>query len=126
MHLRVQVTTVIDGWAVAELGGELATWEGTEQVDIKKLTKGTQHPDRFKLLNPEGTAEIRVGMEEKLSGPSGTYSSVAVRVEVMTRCEQTEQAIETGHDLCYQACERALERYMGPAMNRLIEHTERR
>lgn len=126
MRLRIQVTTVIDGWAVSELGGELATWEGTEHVDIRKLTKGTTHPDRFKLLNPEGTSEVRVAVEEKLSGPSGTYSSVAVRVEVLTRCEQSEQAVETAHDLCHQACVRALERYMGPAMNMLTEHTERR
>jgi hypothetical protein len=125
IELRVSVVTVINRWAIEELGGKLATWEGTQRVDTKKPLLGLKKKDdRFAALNPEGPASVTVGLEEKLSGPSGTYSSVAVHISVTARCDQNEAAIVQARDVLFKEGLQALEHYMRPALNLLLEHTK--
>jgi hypothetical protein len=93
-------------------------------MPLPRLPAGTR-PDPYAKLNPAGPAEVRVGFEEKLSGPSGTYSTISVRIEVAVRCEQSEAGIAAARELLVKEGVKALEFYMGPALNLLIEHTNK-
>jgi hypothetical protein len=123
IELHVRVETVINQYAVQQLAGQLASWEGTQRMDPKQMMG--KKADRFAALNNKGDAKVLVGVEEKLSGPSGTYSSVTVRVEISARCDQNEKSVSETHELLFTEGLKALEFYMTPALNMLINHTEK-
>jgi hypothetical protein len=130
MQIRVAVYTAINDVVVDMLGGMPATWEGTEMSTLDELKKkaamNKKPGDKYAVLDPQGPAEIRVGLEEKVSGPSGTYSSVTVFVQVQLRTAQTPEAVKKGIDLAHSECVQALERYIDPALTLLCAHLERR
>lgn len=124
IELHVSVTTVVNRWVVHELGGKTVSWEGTQRMDPKKLPAG-KRADRFACLNPEGPARVKVGLEEKLSGPTGTYSSISVRIEISARCDQNERALGEAQSVLYEEGLKSLDHYINPALSMLIEHTEK-
>lgn len=120
--LRANVTTIIDNWVVEQLGGKLVTWEGVQRLDPKKHPTLVRKPDRFSSLNPEGPCEVRVAVDEKLSGPKNSFSSVSVRVEISARCDQNEETIEKARDVLFKECMSATAHYMNPALDMMMEH----
>jgi hypothetical protein len=123
--LRVSVATVIEGWVVEQLGGKLVTWEGVQRLDPKKHPTLVRKPDRFASLNPDGPCEVRVAVDEKLGGPKNSFSSVSVRVEISARCNQDEESIEKARDVLFKEGLRAVAHYMNPALDMLVEHTQK-
>lgn len=121
--LYVRVETIVSHWAVPALGGHPATWEGTQRMDPKTAVGGKKNS--FADLNEQGAATVTVALEEKLSGPSGTYSSVSVRIEVSARCDQNETAIRQARDVLVNEGMKALDFYAGPAVSLLTEHTKK-
>lgn len=119
MRIRVTVVTVINNIVMDSLSGVPATFEGSYMPSPGELLK---KPDRYKTLNPEGAAEVRIGLEEKLSGPANTYSSVTVMVQVTARCDQSSAAVKHALDVVHTECVQALERYIEPAQKLLIAH----
>lgn len=117
-----RVETIIDHWTVFHLGNKKATYEGTQHVNTRSLS-GRR---KFDCLREEGGTEVRVGVEEKISGPSGTYSSVSVKVEIASRCNTDEVSIEQARDALFKEALGAVDHYMNQASNLLMEHTEGR
>ncbi len=115
--LVVSVATVVRNLPIELINGKYATWEGVQHVQQKK-------GDRFAALNPSGAAEVRVGLEEKLNGPSGSYSSVTVNISITARSDQTEEAVKRAADVLFVEVTKALHHYVTPAYNLLIEHIE--
>lgn len=113
--LYVGVTTIVHNVPVEIIDNKYATWEGTQRVPTKPI-------DRFAALNPSGSTEVKIALEEKLSGPSGTYSSVAVRIEISARCDQTTAAIHKATEVLFDEGSKALHHYIQPAMALLHEH----
>jgi hypothetical protein len=64
-------------------------------------------------------------MEEKLSGPSGTFSTVSVRVELSVQCAQNEEQIRRAAGLLQGEVAHLADHYINPAMELLLEHVER-
>jgi hypothetical protein len=124
IELTVRVQTIISHWAVQELGGQPATWEWTQRMDPKKPAADGKK-NAFAGINAQGPAKVTVDLEEKLSGPSGTYSTVSIRVGISVRCDQSEEAITHARDVLMREGTRALEFYAGPAVNLLMEHTRK-
>jgi hypothetical protein len=118
--IRVHVTTVINKYAVQMLSGIPATWEGVMRVSQKELSG-----DRFIALNPNGPARVRLGFDEKISGRSGTYSSINVSCEVEVRCDQTEAQIAAAKALLRETGLETLDQYVPPALAMLETHTSR-
>jgi hypothetical protein len=117
--------TIAWRYPVEEIDGVLATWEGTQNMDPKTMVKKPGAPNRFSVLNGTGPAVVRVGIEEKVSGPTGTYSSVSVRVEVSAHCDQSEASIQRAHQLLFDEGTRALDGYMDTALELLNRHLQR-
>lgn len=125
IELYVQVVTVINGWAVPTLGGQNATWEATQRMDPSKPVEGKRPPKNlFEGINQQGRASVKVGLEEKLSGPAGTYSSVSVRVEISARCDQDSASIRAARDALAKEGMKALEWYAAPALELLMRHVQ--
>lgn len=124
MQIRVSVTTKINEITVDSLSGVPATFEGTYMPTLEELKKKSGG-DRYKVLNSSGPAEVRIGLEERVSGPPNTYSSVSVYVQVMAHCDQTAPAIRQAMDLVHSECVQALERYVEPAQQLLLAHLGR-
>lgn len=123
IFFHVSVVTSIQNYPIRVLRDKQVTWEENQVVDLKKV--GTPVPKRFGSLNPDGAAEVRVAVEEKLNGPPGSYSSVAVRVEIQARCEQTQEGIEQARNALFREGMKALEHYIMPARTMLDEHFKR-
>ncbi len=123
IELYVRVETIINNWAVPTLGGKQATWEATQRMDITEIKKNKKNA--FANINAEGRAGVRVAVEEKISGPSGTYSSVSVRIEIAARCDQDEASITHCRDVLAQEAMKALDWYAGPAVQLLGEHVQK-
>lgn len=115
----VQVLSTYDRYPVEYLSGQLASWDGNTHMPISKA-------DRLKGLNEQGPAEVRVSLEEKQSGPQGTFSSTSVRIEVSVRCLQDERTVEAAHTALYDIGHKALEQYLKRQMTVLYEHAEGR
>lgn len=122
--MYVGVTTIVNDWPIDSLGGRPATWEWTQRMDPKKIAAGKKGA-KFSCLQDDGAAEVRVAVEEKLSGPSGTYSSVSVRIEISARCHSDEESIDAARDLLFNESLKAVAHYMNPAINMLQDHTSR-
>lgn len=132
LSFNITQRTEINGEVVHEIAKYLMTWEAIEMVSIAELKKQKLNQqkkaadlNRYDILE-KGDAVVRVALEEKLSGPERTYSSVTVRVEVQVTCQQASETIKTAQDILFDECTGAVERYIGPAQQMLISHLEKR
>ena len=144
--VAIQIRTIAFSHPIQEIDGKHASWEGTFMVDPKKIAEAAskrqglplkaparpavaaQPPQRDRLgsvLDPNGPAEVMVGLEEKLSGPQGTYSSVTVSIQVKVHCAQTDESVRRASELLYDEGARVLEHHVGPAMELLMMHIRR-
>ncbi len=150
---RISVAVVVNEVPIKNIGGVPATWEATGmttpkdlrakgspfaasaalaskkaagKVPITKQEQATSKHDRFAVLRETGPTSVGLELEEKVSGPPGTYSSVTVRVSITARCEQSSAAVEQAHDLLFTECTAAIDRYMRPAVEQLEYFLERR
>jgi hypothetical protein len=149
IHAYVRVETVHQRIAVYSINDKIVTFEVNGMVDFKaviernkakaaakaagtKVTK-TAAPDAATRLGPaefgdldaSGPARLTFGMEEKLSGPSGTFSTVSVRVELSVQCAQNEEQIRRAAGLLQGEVAHLADHYINPAMELLLEHVER-
>ena len=123
IELYIQVVTVINQWAVPTLGGKNATWEATQRMDPTKPAEGKHAPKNlFENINAQGRASVKVALEEKISGPPNTFSSIAVRVEISARCDQDSTSIRAARDALAKESMKALEWYAAPALELLMKH----
>lgn len=136
--MHVVVTTEISKVPIATLGGRAATFEEYLRMPIRPPIRppavrstpitpsaraaAVTTSNRYKGINPDGKAEARVAVEEKLSGPRDTYSSVTVRVEVAVHCDQSEEAINTARDILFKEGLKALDHYADPLYEQLLRH----
>lgn len=134
--IYIRVETVAHRYAVHSINNQLVTFEAHTMVDFKALkarqssATATKTPppmagDKLGALNTAGPAEVRLGLEEKLSGPSGTYSSVSVRLELKVNCAQSNAEVQAATELLYAEGARLLNHYINPAMDLLVEHVKR-
>lgn len=114
---HVLVITTFRRYIVNELSGKLATFEETQMPTPLSNTK-----DPIKVFYRPNGARVTVGLEEKISGPANTYSSVAVRVEITSQCEQDETAIRGLTKALHSEAMRALHHYMAPSLDLLMSH----
>jgi hypothetical protein len=120
IELYVVVSTIVNKWPTAEINGKRVSWEGTQRMD-PKMARG----DKFAMLNADGAASVKVAVEEKVSGPSGSFSSISVRVEISSRCNQDEKTIAEAHETLFTEGLRALEHYASPALAMLLDHIKK-
>lgn len=113
--IKIQVVTVIKGFVVRELGGKLATWEGTQH-----MVPGEKDP--IAAMHTVGGAGVTVDVEEKLSGPPNTYSSTTIRVSITARCPQTIAHIQKMTRLLHAEGLRALEHHVPTSLELLVAH----
>lgn len=76
------------------------------------LTK--QGSKRWAPFKQDGASEVKVGIEHKLNGPQGTYSSVSVRIEISGRTDTEEEKIRAGVETLYNEADRAIDHYLDP------------
>ena len=119
MHIQVTLRTVAYNEPIYDIGGVLTCWEGSHVTTLSELKKKNS---KYAVLDPEGPAEVSIGLEEKVSGPEGTYSSVTVFVRVTLRCAQTENQVRAAQNLAHSECITTLEKYIEPAQRLLISH----
>lgn len=145
------VATVVQNVPVLAVGDAPASWEVFEVVDFNKLMQqraaakgvipaakpvvGAPQNAKTPVANPSGTdvlarlykadgAEVRVGLEERRSGPVGSFSSVTLSIQVSSRCAAETAALHKLQEVLYAECTRMLEAHAEPAMRLLIEHLE--
>lgn len=132
MILQVAVQTEVNKTLIHTIAGVPATWEATFMPTIDDLRKAGNKAKESKAVtlysavDPKGEAEVSFGLEEKVSGPAGTYSSVTVQVRLTFRCAQTEAQVERALALAHRECVGALEKYIEPAQQLLVSHLEGR
>jgi hypothetical protein len=117
ISLHVLVVTTFRRHVVNELSGKLVTFEETQMPQPLSNTK-----DPIKSLYEPDGASVTVGLEEKISGPANTYSSVAVRIEISSRCKQDEIAIRNLTKALHGEAMRALHHYVAPTLELLLSH----
>ena len=104
----VRVETAWMRQPIETLCGKLASWEDTRTMPENPLSK------RWAPFQEAGPSEVKVGLEHKVSGPQGTYSSVSVRIEISGRCYQNQEDIRAATDVLYKECDRAIGHYLDP------------
>lgn len=117
ISFHVLVVTTFRRYVVHELSGKLATFEETQMPQPLSNTK-----DPIRMFYEPNGARVTVGLEEKISGPANTYSSVAVRVEITSQCKQDETAIRGLTKALHSEAMRALNHYMEPSLALLMSH----
>lgn len=125
MQLQVAVRTEVNKILVHNIAGMPATWEGNYMPtldELKKAAKKAKGPSLYDVIDPQGESEVSLGLEEKVSGPEGTYSSVTVHVRLTFRCAQNEEQVQRALSLAHRECVAALERYIEPAQQLLVSH----
>ncbi len=131
IQIYMLVRTVVDGEPIHEVAGKPACWEATGVMkppmkpnlpSAAPAKPSAGEPNRFKALDENGAAEVTLGVEEKMSGPEGTYSSVAVRLEVKARCGQSEAAVRAASQVLYDVAAEELDKHMPAARKLLLEH----
>ena len=126
MRLYVAVLVEINNILIDEIAGVPVSGEGTEAWPMVDIKKAVGSIDKYRGIGPEGEAQIEVGLEEKVSGPAGTYSSVTVITKITLRCDQKQETVKRAMDLAYSDCAAAIERYIDPAQKLLASHLDRR
>lgn len=80
--------------------------------------------DEFKALLGDAQARISIGLDERFSGPSGTYSSASVRVNVTLSCDQSKEKIEQATQMAFDYASDFLDRHAVPTARLLNKHLE--
>lgn len=84
---------------------------------------GKEVEDRFtKVYKKDGKARVVAEMTEKMPGPGGSYSSIAVMVSVSLQCDQTELAVREAGDAAFEAAYHMTDAYIDAAVVLLDEH----
>jgi hypothetical protein len=108
---EVNVETTAQGSLVNTIDGEDATY-----TEIENLR------DKYKVLLGDGQARVSLGVDERVSGPHGTYSSVSVRVSVTLSCDQSEEGISKASDLAIRKASSLLDQHLPIAVRKLRRH----
>lgn len=101
------------GLPVNTVGGEASSFERTYYMK-----------DKFKELLGDGSARVSVGVDEKFNGPSGTYSSVSLRVNVTLTCDQAEKVIDKAAEEALNVGLGFLDKHASTATSMLLSHLE--
>lgn len=80
--------------------------------------------DEFKKLLGDQNARVSVGLDERFSGPSGTYSSASVRVNLTLNCDQSKETIEEATKMAFDYASDFLDRHAVPAAKLLNRHLD--
>lgn len=80
--------------------------------------------DEFKKLLGDQNARVSVGLDERFSGPSGTYSSASVRVNLTLNCGQDKKTIEEATKMAFDYASDFLDRHAVPAVKLLNRHLD--
>lgn len=142
IKIYVKVETVYQRIAIHSINDKIVTFEVNSMVDFKqvlaknKAKQGTKTAvvqetpaktgaNNLATLDETGTARVGFSLEESISGPSGTFSSVRIRVDLSVQCAQNEAEIRKATDILYRESAHLVDHYANPAMQLLIEHIER-
>lgn len=123
--IHVQVETLVNNRVVIYINGEPASWEMTHVNKIELPGKGGPKTDKLSAVRGAGDSEVRVAMDERFGGPSGTYSSVSVRIEISAKCGQSDVETRKTSEILYGECVRFLESHAPAAVDLLHSHLER-
>ena len=105
--------------SVRKVAGLPATYTQTHYI-----TQDHPMADEFKKLLGDQNARVSVGVDEKFSGPSGTYSSASVRVTISLNCNQTKETIDKATELAFGYASDFLDRHAVPAAKLLGRHLD--
>lgn len=96
------------------------------KVDGKPTTYKQVHymKDEFKQLLGDAQARVSIGVDERFSGPSGSYSSVSVRVNITLSCDQSQAKIDAATKMAFDYASGFLDGHAVPAMKLLNKHLE--
>ncbi len=78
--------------------------------------------DAFKGLLGDAQARVSIGLDEKFPGPSGTYSSVGIRISVTVSCDQSKESIDKTTELAFDYASDFLDRHAVTAVRLLNKH----
>ena len=117
MTINVEVRDKVG--AVRKVAGLPATFTQTHYIT-------QEHPmaDEFKKLLGDGNARVSVGVDERFSGPSGTYSSASVRVNITLNCDQSKDTIDKAAELAFEYASDFLDRHAVPTARLLKRHLD--
>lgn len=103
--------------AVRKVAGLPATYTQTHYI-----TQDHPMADEFKKLLGDQNARVSVGVDERFSGPSGTYSSASVRVSISLNCDQNKETIDAATKLAFEYASDFLDRHAVPSAKLLSKH----
>ncbi len=117
MTINVEVRDKVG--AVRKVAGLPATFTQTHYIT-------QEHPmaDEFKKLLGDGNARVSVGVDDRFSGPSGTYSSASVRINITLNCDQSKETIDKASTLAFEYASDFLDRHAVPAAKLLKRHLD--
>lgn len=78
--------------------------------------------DEFKAVLGDAQARVSIGLDEKFPGPSGTYSSVGIRINITVSCDQSKNVIDKTTELAFDYASLFLDSYALPAVRLLNKH----
>lgn len=105
---------------VCDMAGELIDRIG----DLVISREMSMSKDTYKALLGDGSANVRVGLSEKMGGPYG-YSSVRLDVSVSIRCDQSSDAISAAQTAAYNECLAFMDNHLTNTYALLKDHLEK-